>query len=333
MSRIRGLLRRTTVFGILFLTVTVIMALVRSSTPIGVGAFQLSMVSSSTPRGRTFAVPSSKTQTPSPLRDPFSAAAAALTAGKAGGFDITSNLISQLAVIALKLRLADQKQVSCDVTSKSPTDLLVKGLVGPVTVKGRGWRSSLGLTCRAIEATVDTCELDVGRILSHRKLRLKSPADGRAMIAFNAVDFGNFITHPLMRPPTIQAPAAEASPIQFQKKGTRIDPDTGVVTFYANYRGVEWRCSLKRGSSKTPQGHNAVVEVKPMTETQADGLHDSVDLLTESLTQFFNQMVFELDGVHLSFRDMMVTGQGRAPSVMLSLNIRVHKFPSARAAF
>ena len=85
---------------------------------------------------------------------------------------ITSSLISSLAVAALKLRLKDQTQVACDVTASSK---LLRGQVGPVCVKGRGWKSNLGLSCRAIEATVDTCSLDMSRIVSNRKLVLTVP--------------------------------------------------------------------------------------------------------------------------------------------------------------
>ena len=87
---------------------------------------------------------------------------------------VTSSLVSQLAVVALKLRLQDQSGVKCDVTASS-SDLLLKGKVGPVTVKGRGWQSRLGLTCRAIEATVDSCDLDIGRIFNSQKLVLTTP--------------------------------------------------------------------------------------------------------------------------------------------------------------
>ena len=87
---------------------------------------------------------------------------------------LTSSLVSQLAVVALKLRLQDQSGVKCDVTASS-SDLLLKGKVGPVTVKGRGWQSRLGLTCRAIEATVDSCDLDIGRVISSQKLVLTTP--------------------------------------------------------------------------------------------------------------------------------------------------------------
>jgi hypothetical protein len=61
-----------------------------------------------------------------------------------------------IRLVALKMRLKDQTDVSCNVNSRS-SDLLLGGRVGPVTVKGKGWQSGLGLTCRAIEATVDTC--------------------------------------------------------------------------------------------------------------------------------------------------------------------------------
>lgn len=87
---------------------------------------------------------------------------------------VTSSLISTLAEGALKRRLRAQTGVTCDVTANS-SDMLFKGKVGPVTVKGKGWTSPLGLTCRAIEATVDTCELDMGRVLASQKLVLTTP--------------------------------------------------------------------------------------------------------------------------------------------------------------
>ena len=88
---------------------------------------------------------------------------------------VSSNLISQLACMALKRRLEDHKHVSCDLTADSRHLLL--GRVGPVTVKGRGWESPLGLTCKAIEATVNECKLDMGRVISNQKLVLTTPGE------------------------------------------------------------------------------------------------------------------------------------------------------------
>lgn len=227
---------------------------------------------------------------------------------------VSSTLISQLAVIALKHRLKAHTDVTCDVTSRS-SDLLLRGRVGPVTVRGKGWQSGLGLTCRAIEATVDSCELDVARLLSDQKLRLLQPALGKAMVALNARDFGNFITHPLMKEPQ--------GDLKFMQEGTKIDSVAGSVTFYVQRESQLFRCVLQRSSD---EHRRACIDVQGDDEITASDI-------SSSLSDFFNDMVFELDGTFLSFRDMMVTGKGDAPSVMLALSIKVHKFPSASLKF
>lgn len=301
-------------------------------------AFQLSMISSSTPRGpastsRSFtSSPPPSRSTSSTYKDPFSAAASAL-AGASGAFDVSSSLISNLAVVALKMRLATLTHVSCDVTSKS-SDLLIGGFVGPVTVKGRGWQSRLGLSCRAIEATVNTCELDLGQIVTKRKLRLTKPAEGKAMIALNAEDFGNFITHPLIRPPSPPSASIDDR-VTFHKDGIEIDPHSLTVVFKAEYAGKTWDCTLKRGVKAQ---RRAIVGVRITTLENDNELHRENVLsmeLTESLTVFFNTILFELDGVFLSFRDMLVTNIKGSPQpcVMLSLDLSVHKFPSTGAEF
>ena len=103
----------------------------------------------------------------------LSSTTSALSASNSQSFDLSSGLISSLAVLALKARLTAQTSVECDVTARSQG--LLFGRVGPVTVKGRGWQSSLGLTCRAIEATVEVCELDKSRVVVDRKLVLQQP--------------------------------------------------------------------------------------------------------------------------------------------------------------
>jgi hypothetical protein len=231
-------------------------------------------------------------------------------------FDLTSGLVSQLAVIAIQSRLKEQSEVCCDVSSRP--DRLVQGIVGPVTVRGIQWQSGLGLTCRKIEATVQQCELDLGRILSHRKLMLTRPAIGRAMVALNSVDFGNFITHPLLNPPD--------SNIEFIKQGVMIDPATNTVQFFARYLDTAWRCDLKRSSTE----RKALVDVHPADNV---GDVDQTEELSRTLERFFNEMVFELDGTFLNFRDMRITDKGEAASVMIALDITVIKFPSPGVEF
>jgi hypothetical protein len=68
-------------------------------------------------------------------------------------------------------------------------------------------------------------------------------------------------------------------------------------------------------------------------KSQSPDLHSTATQLTTAISDFFNEMIFELDGTFLTFRDMMVTGKGGDPSVMLALQITVKKFPSPGLAF
>ncbi|GKY92784.1 hypothetical protein MPSEU_000248100 [Mayamaea pseudoterrestris] len=240
-------------------------------------------------------------------------------------FDVSSGLIAQLAVMALKLRLARQTDVSCDVIS-NPFDLM-RGRVGPVTVSGQGWASAKGLTCRSLEAQVESCELDVQKVFTDQKLRLTVPAEGKAVITLNAQDFSNFITHPLMAPPKAKGDEQQDGAITFIKEGTRIEPSNGgSVHFHSDYNGQRWKCMLK-GTDKN--GQRASIGVAPLDKPLDDSWKPAARLLSQSLSEFFNKMVFELDGTYLSFRDMSVaTDVASDPSVTLFLDIRVKKFPS-----
>jgi len=251
------------------------------------------------------------------------------------GSGVTSALVSKLAVVALKLRLVAHTGVKCDVTASS-SDLLLKQQVGPVTVRGRGWQSPLGLTCRAIEATVQQCDLDMSAVIARQKLILTTPAKGDAMIAMDGRDFSSFITHPLMKPPQVNGDATKETPISFVKEGVRIDTTTGSVIFYLLYEGHKYKCDLRRGPD---QNARAIIDVTPSEEFSPADIRDETSrMLTDAVSKFFNELVFELDGTFLSFRDMMVTekgsgGDAAGASVMLALDITVRKFPSPGLAF
>uniref|UniRef100_A0A7S2YGP3 Uncharacterized protein n=1 Tax=Entomoneis paludosa TaxID=265537 RepID=A0A7S2YGP3_9STRA len=274
----------------------------------------------------------------------------------ATGNMVSGNVISELAVVAIKLCLADHTDVSCDLTA-SPRDVF-QGKIGPVKVKGRDWKSSRGLSCRAIEASVDTCQLDFGAILSEQKLILTTPAQGKCMIAMTAQDFGNFLVHPrienaklkasqsagLIQAATESAKQQSSSPslIDFYQDNVVIDSKQGSVTFYAKCAGTKCKCVLKRAapaqqSSTNPQQKQptAIVEVTTL-KSQDDSNSTNPKLpasrLAQVFTMFFNEMIFDLyDGLLLSYRDMKVTddkGGKATPNILLALNIRVEKFPS-----
>jgi len=228
------------------------------------------------------------------------------------GTGLSSGLISSLAEVALKLRLNTQTSVNCIVNSSDQN--LFRGKVGPVTVKGRGWGSRLGLTCRAIEATVDECDLDIGRVIRDQKLRLGSPAMGKAMVALDPVDFGNFITHPLMK---------NQQAIEFSKDGVSMDAAAGTVTFYGNYQNQQWKFIMSRSSAE----EKAQIQVENISEDVVLEDDTLTSHLSQAMSDFFNKMVFELDGVFLTFRDMQLTPTKNG-LLMLKLAIKVRKFPS-----
>ena len=142
------------------------------------------------------------------------------------------------------------------------------------------------------------------------------------MVALDSVDFGNFITHPVMKPPGLQA---GSEGIRFLKDGVSIDAKKGTISFFGTFQGEMWKCTLQRGQG--PQ--KCVVKV----ESQNEDLHSKSSQLRQVISNFFNEMVFELDGTFLTFRDLMITAKGGEPSVMLALQITVKKFPSPGLAF
>ena len=140
------------------------------------------------------------------------------------------------------------------------------------------------------------------------------------MIALNSEDFGNFITHKLMQPPK----AASGEKPVFLKENTVIDTKEGKVVFYSSFRGQKWECALERIPSVMGTANVSVA----LAEGSDEALDGVAPELATSLTHFFNNMVYELDGTFLSYRDMMITDKGSSASVMLALNILVRKFPS-----
>jgi hypothetical protein len=156
------------------------------------------------------------------------------------------------------------------------------------------------------------------------------------MVALTSADFGNFITHPLMRSPvapTIAGLDETERRLQFLKENVLIEPKQGTVTFWGTFAGATWKFTLQRA----PSEKKALVQASPLKANEI--AKDEVDIdslaaaLTKSTSQFFNEMVFELDGTFLSFNDMMLTEKGMEPSVMLSLTILVRKFPSSGLEF
>lgn len=271
--------------------------------------------------------------------------------------NITSNIISSLAEIALKSRLTYHDEVKCIVSSSSK-DLIINGIIGPVTVKGKNWSSPSGtLTCQAIEATVQTCQLDYKRIIQYQKLLLIQSSYGKAIIALNENDFCNFINHPLFKQSFESFLSNKKQQtnhiIKFLKEPCQIrstttdnnDNNGGQVTFMTLFQDIKWQCTLQRSSknndddgdeitssptkTRKKSKRRAQITVIPQQPQQTESTSQMNSLVLETLlTDFFNEMIFELYGTFLSYRDMTIVNTNNQPFLLLALYLHVEKFPS-----
>jgi len=239
---------------------------------------------------------------------------------------VTSSLISNLAIAALERRLGDDASVDCNVQAE-PHDLL-RGRVGPVVVKGTEWRSPLGMSCRAIEAKVGNCMLDLVNIVQKQKLILNTPARGNALVTFNSRDFGNFLTHPLLQPPKYNFDGKMHN-LKFLKEKVIIDAKSSSVTFYTRFLNSNYRCVLARSTTTD----EAIIRVTPSdnnNEIATEEIRNISSQMSTILTKYFNSLIIDLEGTFVSYRDMAVNADG---DVMLELNILVKKFPSRKLNF
>lgn len=241
-------------------------------------------------------------------------------ASNKNGVGITSGLISNLAVAALERRLGDDASIDCNVQAE-PYDL-IRGRVGPVVVKGNDWRSPLGMSCRAIEAKVGNCMLDLASVVQRQKLILTTPARGNALVTFNSKDFGNFLTHPLLQAPQYKL-NGEIHNLQFLKENVIIDPKTSSVTFFTRFLNSTYRCILTRSTTND----EAIIRV--VSPSSSDNNNVSTQM-SNILTKYFNSLIFDLEGTFVSYRDMALNSDG---NVMIELNILVKKFPSRKLNF
>lgn len=210
---------------------------------------------------------------------------------------------------------------------------MIQGRLERATVTGKGWVSPSGqLTCRAIEATVQGCHLDTGRIFRDGKLRLVVPAKGNAMIAMDSSDFGNFLTHPLLDSPH-HVYLGKKELFVFAKDGVVIDTESGTIQFLGTFAGETWRCDMTRDT--TNGGVNVTVHPTDLSSRMLN--EDIVPPLSTELsriiTGYFSSLQFDLDGTTLSFNDMAITSKGKQPNLLLALKITVTKFPSAGMDF
>ncbi|CAM9933313.1 unnamed protein product [Scytosiphon promiscuus] len=233
----------------------------------------------------------------------------------------TSALIETTAcqVLRLVLRNGRAAHVSCSV--KSDAIDLLQGRLRGASVKGRGWASRLGLTARSIDVDVGSVHVDAAALFRNRGLRFLPPSpSGKAIVVFNAQDFGNFLAHPLIRETVLVG-----RNFVFDRQGVIVDPINRTVAFGGRWGDQRLRIELSQTTTREP----LVARVVRDADNEAGGFEDAV--VASEIGDFFNMLEVDLDGPVLSFSSMSWEGRGIDNGrLKLSLGIVVRKLPSIR---
>ena len=230
--------------------------------------------------------------------------------------------ISSVAEAALKTPLVLKSYGSVRVVIDAPIEAAIaRGEVRRVEITGTAWSSPRSLTCRNIEFIVDEpCALDVEAAVGMRGILLKRPARGSARLTFDSSDFGNFLSHPLLR--AAAAARRDEGGFDFVFEGgetARVCGDEG----YLEYSGVV-------GGS----GERRTIRMRPMEGSRVDA-HlvgaDADETFERSMASFFERLVIDLEGTELRYRDMTI--DPARSTVDFELDLCVRKFPSPNIQF
>jgi hypothetical protein len=218
-------------------------------------------------------------------------------------------VLSRVAEVGLKLKLARHRGVAIDVTA-SPGKILAGGVEG-VKVSGAEWASPGRLTCKSLDVSVGETVVDLPKLLTpfSPQIVMKVPAKGRAEIVFNAQDWGNFLVHPLVGRATL--PLGE---FRFSRLGAAVDAERQCASFAGTWRGAEVRMEL----SQAPGGEVQVREAAP-------GAADPEGELGRALAEWFATLDVNLDGAHFFLREIRFARPG---ALRLLLAVRVDSFPN-----
>ena len=231
--------------------------------------------------------------------------------------------ISSVAEAALKTPLVLKSYGSVRVAIDAPIEAAIaRGEVRRVEITGTAWSSPRSLTCRNIEFIVDEpCALDVEAAVGMRGILLKRPARGSARLTFDSSDFGNFLSHPLLRAAAAAARRDEGG-FDFVFEGgetARVCGDEG----YLEYSGVV-------GGS----GERRTIRMRPMEGSRVDARlvgADADETFERSMASFFERLVIDLEGTELRYRDMTI--DPARSTVDFELDLCVRKFPSPNIQF
>ena len=239
-------------------------------------------------------------------------------------------LLATVAKLVLQARLREAGSVDVDVKA-SPASLLSGGIDG-VRVCGRRWCTPMRLSCSGLRMDVGATAIDQSALMSERRIALKKPALGSAIIEFTESDWDNFLLHPLMAQAITERSKRSSAPnfVSFNRARSRIIPatadKTGAVEFSCKWADFKLRARLSQDSK-----HGRVVVVATPEPLAAEQNSEAATAAAKDasawLAPLFASLVIDLDGCALTFRALEVVGKA-SPELRFELDVCVRSFPS-----
>ena len=249
--------------------------------------------------------------------------------------DPSGDLLSGAASFALRSYLVECGSVDVAVDANAGT--LLAGTVSRVDITGTNWRSRKDLTCRSLRMSVGEAVLDPNALVAERLIKLRRPSRGDAEIVFTDADFANFLAHPLVtaaaseRGATVSGRALRFARDSNPRAETTTD---GAVAFFGDvsHENAASAKSARVRYEMRPLGELGKVaviatrvtdKIESDTENTENEGYVDLALAAADVAHFFENLVVDLSGARLSYRNMRVS----RGVVTLDLDLEVVGFP------
>ena len=208
------------------------------------------------------------------------------------------------------------------------------GGVSSVRVSGERWCTPMGLACGALDIEVGATAIDLGALVTERRIVIKRPALGVATLRFTAADWDAFLLHPKMAECVERKRGSDGSSapsaVGFRRAGgTRLhladaSGRSGFVSFPTRFDGEPCHAELSQRADGSVE-----CTARPMAPAEADPANGAAQRCGPWLAELFADLVLDLDGCELTFDKLRLEqGTVETAELVLQLDVCVRKFPS-----
>jgi len=255
-------------------------------------------------------------------------AAAASGSGHERRKDVAASMLQSVVTLALKSQLRQCGHIDVDVDGDVGT--LLDGRIRGARCLGHRWQSPLNLTARMLDVRVGEVSLDYGALAMRQQIVLRHASRGSARVLFSEDDFGGFLAHPLV----VRAArgAVQGAPFTFRRNGVVLSTlPSPTVAFSGTWSGngndyhvnllphVTATSAAVSAAAGTRSGHGSIAATEgggggvQVAAVAASGSGRDDATVSADLTAFFNNLLINLDGVHLKLAALHVAEGDHPP--------------------